>query len=378
MEARGRRRDRAGLGGEHGLVVGPVLFSGRAARGDIGRQRRVPDALDRLVERRAGKGEAQQSLARFALFFHVRVERRERGRPSFRCVSPNRMRSPTFSRFAGRTSARQRQSSTRLISVASIEATASSLHPHALETGRDHACVVDDERVARTQEVRQVQNAGVDEGVVRVRQPASGRCRAAKRAEAQSARAEARNRRRRRASVNLAAAAGGDRRRREKVFRAPRAALSLQLSVALMILSGSRTGSPRLILSTFSMPDDDLSPHRILTVEEAGVVEADEELRIGRIRALGARHRHGAAHMRLGVELGLEVRVLRSARAGAVRAAGLGHEAFDHAVKDDAVVEPLDDELLDVGDVAGATVRVHLDDDRALGRLQRQRVACRS
>src|SRR5215467_5174667 len=31
-----------------------------------------------------------------------------------------------------------------------------------------------------------------------------------------------------------------------------------QLKVALTILSGSRTGSPRLILSTFSMPDTTL------------------------------------------------------------------------------------------------------------------------
>ena len=42
-------------------------------------------------------------------------------------VSPNRMRSPTLSLLAGRTSARQRQSSTRSMSVASIEATASPL-----------------------------------------------------------------------------------------------------------------------------------------------------------------------------------------------------------------------------------------------------------
>ena len=34
-----------------------------------------------------------------------------------------------------------------------------------------------------------------------------------------------------------------------------------------------------------------------------------------------------------------------------VRAAGLGHEAVDHAVKDDAVIEALGDEPLDMGDV---------------------------
>ena len=42
-------------------------------------------------------------------------------------ASPKRMRSPTLSLLAGRASARQRQSSTRSIRVASIEATASPL-----------------------------------------------------------------------------------------------------------------------------------------------------------------------------------------------------------------------------------------------------------
>src|SRR6187402_1887275 len=40
---------------------------------------------------------------------------------------------------------------------------------------------------------------------------------------------------------------------------------------------------------------DDLAPHRVLAVEEGGIVEADEELRIGRVRVLRTRHRAGAA-----------------------------------------------------------------------------------
>src|SRR5664280_364380 len=51
-----------------------------------------------------------------------------------------------------------------------------------------------------------------------------------------------------------------------------------------------------------------LAPHGILLVEETGVAENDEELRIGGVRILGPRHRDNAAHMRLGVELGPEVR----------------------------------------------------------------------
>src|SRR5690348_17265475 len=60
-------------------------------------------------------------------------------------------------------------------------------------------------------------------------------------------------------------------------------------------------------------PRDDLAPDRVLPVQEGRVGKADEELRIGRIRARSARHRHGAALVRLGIELGLEVRVFRPA-----------------------------------------------------------------
>src|ERR1700730_10228962 len=49
----------------------------------------------------------------------------------------------------------------------------------------------------------------------------------------------------------------------------------------------------------------DLPPDGILLVEKAGVAKADEELRISRIYVLRAGHGAGAAHMRLGIELGL-------------------------------------------------------------------------
>ena len=208
------------------------------------------------------------------------------------------MRSPTLSLFAGRTSARQRHRRSRSMSVASIGATNSSL----TRTPSRRAAITRVSLTTSASPGRRKSGRSKTQASMRarpVRQPASGRCRAAKRAEAQSARAEARNRRRRRASVNLAAAAGGDRRRREKVFRAPRAALSLQLSRRRDDLVGLLTGSPRLILSTFSIPDTTFAPHRILTVEKAGGREADEELRIGGIRAGARAIGHGPAHMRL-------------------------------------------------------------------------------
>src|SRR5665647_1616816 len=68
-----------------------------------------------------------------------------------------------------------------------------------------------------------------------------------------------------------------------------------------------------------------LAPDRVLVVEEGSIVEADEELAVAGIRAGGARHRGGAAHMRLLVELGLQL-LAGAAGAGALRTAGLRHE----------------------------------------------------
>src|SRR5260370_37357700 len=101
-----------------------------------------------------------------------------------------------------------------------------------------------------------------------------------------------------------------------------------------------------------------LAPDRVLVVEERGVIEADEELAIGGIRAGGARHRGGAAHMRLVVELGLEL-LAGTAGAGALRAAGLRHETFDHAMEHDAVVKSLAHQFLDPRDVTWCNVRSH-------------------
>src|SRR6187200_317300 len=118
-----------------------------------------------------------------------------------------------------------------------------------------------------------------------------------------------------------------------------------------------------------------LAPHRVLVVEERGVVEADEELAVAGIRAGSARHRGGAADMRLLVEFGLQL-LAGTAGAGALRAPGLRHETLDHAVEHDAVVEALAHQFLDPGDVAGCKVRTHLDLDGALGGFEDQSIFC--
>ena len=78
-----------------------------------------------------------------------------------------------------------------------------------------------------------------------------------------------------------------------------------------------------------------------------------------------ARHRGGAADVRLAAELGLEVGLVRAARAGAGRVAALGHEAVDHAVEDDAVVKAFLGQLADARDMAGREIGAQPDDDVA-------------
>src|ERR1700692_1427228 len=128
---------------------------------------------------------------------------------------------------------------------------------------------------------------------------------------------------------------------------------------ALTILSGSLTGSPRLVFSTVSLPHLPFPPDRVLVVEEGGVVEADEELAVAGIRARGARHRGGAADMWLLVEFGLQL-LAGSAVAGARRTAVLRHEAVDHAMEHDAVVKSFAHQFLDPGDVTGGKIGPHL------------------
>src|SRR5689334_14098177 len=94
-----------------------------------------------------------------------------------------------------------------------------------------------------------------------------------------------------------------------------------------------------------------LAPHGILPVEPGRIAEADEELAVGAVGILRARHRAGAAHVLLARELRFEIRQLRAARTRAGRIAGLRHEARNDAVEDDAVVKALRGKRLDAFDV---------------------------
>src|SRR5262249_54806085 len=66
--------------------------------------------------------------------------------------------------------------------------------------------------------------------------------------------------------------------------------------------------------------------------------------------------------------------IVRAAGAGAVRAAGLRHEALDDAVEYDPVVEALAHQRLDALDMLRREIGTQLDHDVALGGLQGQLV----
>src|SRR5262249_3146336 len=93
----------------------------------------------------------------------------------------------------------------------------------------------------------------------------------------------------------------------------------------------------------------DAAERRVLPIEEAGVLDADEELTARAVRVVGPRHGQHAALVRGVVELGLDgvagspraVLAARSLRVLGVRIAALDHEARDHAVERGAVVEAL-------------------------------------
>ena len=112
----------------------------------------------------------------------------------------------------------------------------------------------------------------------------------------------------------------------------------------------------------------DFAPHGVLAVEEAGIIEADEELAVRTVGIARTSHRAGAANMRRAVELGLQVGKVAATHSCAGGVAALGHEARDHAVKHDAVVEAVFCKPADPLDMAGGQVWTKLDDHVAAGR----------
>ena len=65
---------------------------------------------------------------------------------------------------------------------------------------------------------------------------------------------------------------------------------------------------------------------------------------------------------------------LRFTHAGAGRIAGLGHEAVDHPVKDDAVIEVLPGQLLDPCHMVRRQIGAQLDFDASILKVEIKRV----
>ncbi len=110
---------------------------------------------------------------------------------------------------------------------------------------------------------------------------------------------------------------------------------------------------------------DDIAPDGVLAIEESRVVKDNEELAVRAVRIHRARHRAGAADMRFVVELLRQVRLGRTAGAGAIGAAALRHEAVDYAVEFDPVIKAFARQLSDAFDMLGGKVRAQLDHDVA-------------
>src|SRR3546814_10639877 len=84
---------------------------------------------------------------------------------------------------------------------------------------------------------------------------------------------------------------------------------------------------------------DDAAPDGVLAVEEARWRQGDEELAVGRVGVLRARHADDAALERLGREFRRQVGQVGAAAPGAGRIAGLRHEAVDHARSEEHTAE---------------------------------------
>jgi hypothetical protein len=111
-----------------------------------------------------------------------------------------------------------------------------------------------------------------------------------------------------------------------------------------------------------------------LAVQRTALREHDEELRVRGIRVGRPRHAHRAAAEGLARELGGHVGQVRSTSPVALRIAGLSHEAVDHAVEDEPVVEAALSQRLDPLRVLGGDVGPKADRHPPVLGLEKDRV----
>ncbi len=114
----------------------------------------------------------------------------------------------------------------------------------------------------------------------------------------------------------------------------------------------------RLALAILSTPSIPLitRPTIVFMIELHARHEHDVELAVGAVSPLGAGHGDRAAHVRQPAEFGLEVGQRRAAGAVLLGIAALRHEAVDHAMESESIIEMLAGERLDPLDMAGRDI----------------------
>ena len=162
MQARRGRGDSPGLIGEKRLIISGIVRIVIAPRRDIGRQRHVADARDGLIQRRAGEVEAEQSSPRLAFLNHLGVERAEQAGGAF--AQPAEAHAlADIQLFGGPHEGPPALRRLALMQSRLDPRDSRAAPPRADEPRRNHACVVDDERVTRLEERWKIKHGAVRE-----------------------------------------------------------------------------------------------------------------------------------------------------------------------------------------------------------------------
>ena len=156
------------VAGVERLVIGAVALVRRAPSGDIGRQRHLAEALDRLVEESAGKREAEHDLAALPSLLDLGVEAHELAGGAFGGLAE------ADAVADGEALCRPREGAPALGALALVQqhldtGRGFAPRPQTVQARRDHLGVVEDEHVARPQEVRKIAHGTVLEPRLAVR-----------------------------------------------------------------------------------------------------------------------------------------------------------------------------------------------------------------
>ena len=153
MQSGGRRGNRTVDLREHRLVVGAVALVGGAARRDIGRQRHVAAFVHRLVEHGPVEREGKRDLAALALRLDRGIKLTEKAHPAFLAEAHDVARRQPLGRLDESAPARAVEA---LVQGCLDHWFAAAADAPAVKPRRNDLTVVDHQRVAGLQEIRQI------------------------------------------------------------------------------------------------------------------------------------------------------------------------------------------------------------------------------